>query len=102
VVECAAQVPPSLVRESLCLDHYLEQGLARVRKLLAGCRQGQPMDPRMVDWLVASAEFAVQTLARDNPAQSPEQRERLLELLLCVINLQEYLRHHSVKLPQPE
>ena len=102
VVECAAQVPPSLVRESLCLDHYLEAGLARVRELLDGCREARPLDPRLLEWLFASTEFAVQTLTQDNPAHTPEQRERLLELLLCLTNLQEYLRHHSVKIPQPE
>lgn len=100
--KCQATVPPTLVQESLCLDHYIEQGLARVRESLTVCRDGRELDPRMIDWLFTGAEFAVQTLAKGVPPETPEQRELLLELLLSLTNLQEYLRHHSVTISQPE
>jgi hypothetical protein len=100
--QCQAAVPPTLVQESLCLEHYLEQGQQRVHESLTICRDGRALDPRMIDWLFTGAEFAVQTLALGAPSQTAEQRERLLELLLSLTNLQEYLRHHSVTISQPE
>jgi hypothetical protein len=93
---CQAAVPPTLLQESLCLDHYIEQGLARVRESLSICRDGKELDPRMIDWLFTGAEFAVLALAKEAPRETAERRERLLELLLGLTNLQEYLRHHSV------
>jgi hypothetical protein len=94
--QCQAAVPETLLQESLCLDHYIEQGLARVRESLALCREGRELDPRMIDWLFAGSEFAVQALTKGTPPETPQQRERLLELLLSLTNLQEYLRHHSI------
>jgi hypothetical protein len=100
--QCQAAVPPTLLQESLCLDHYIEQGLARVRESLSVCRDGKELDLRMIDWLFTGAEFAVQALAKVTPPETAEQRQRLLELLLGLTNLQEYLRHHSVTVLHPK
>jgi len=97
VTGCQESVPPALARELLCLDHYIEQALARLQGAVELCRQGQPVDPRIVDWLLGDADFAVQSLSQEGGTHTPTQHNKLLELLLCLANLQEYLRHHSVE-----
>jgi len=56
----------------------------------------------MMDWLLDGAEFAVQSLSQDGFMISPMQRLKVLELLLGLSNLQEYLRHHSVRVSNPD
>ncbi len=102
VAGCRQGVPPALPREELCLDHYLEQALTCLRGASEHCHRGQPLDPRTIDWLLAYADFAVQSLAQSGGSSNPAQRVRLLELLLGLANLQEYLRHHSVQLKLAE
>ena len=97
VMGCAQGVPPSLAQEVLCLDHYVEQAQTRLKAALELCQQGRPVDPRMLDWLLADADFILQSLAQDNGSYAAPQREKLLELFLCFANLQEYLRHHAVQ-----
>jgi hypothetical protein len=69
----------------------------RLRTALALCHECKPVDQRLLDWLLAGADFAVQALSQGNQGASAEQRARLLELLLSLSNLHEYLRHHSVQ-----
>jgi hypothetical protein len=97
VTGCGQAVPRALAREALCLDHYLEQAFLRLQAALELCQQCRPVDPRMLDWLLTNADFAVQSLSQSGRAHSPSQRDKLLELLLRLTNLQEYLRHHSVQ-----
>ena len=95
---CTEKVPTTLAQDSLCLDHYVEKASSELRTALDLCRQGQPVEPRLLDWLLAGADFAVQTLAQKGNGCSPAQRVMVLELLLGLSNLQEYVRHHSVRL----
>ena len=95
---CAEKVPATLAQDFLCLDHYVEKASSELRTALDLCRQGQPVDTHLLDWLLAGADFAVQTLAHNGNGCSPAQRVKVLELLLGLSNLQEYLRHHSVRL----
>lgn len=97
VAGCDQAVLPTLAREVLCLDHFLEQALVRLRAALELCRQGQPLDRHTLDWLLADADFAVQSLSLNGRTHTAAQRANLLEVLLCLANLQEYLRHHSVE-----
>ena len=97
VLGCGQDVPAPLAQEALCLDHYIEHASARLRAALELCQQCQPVDGHILDWLLADADFAVQALCQDARTHSPGQRENLLELLLGLTNLQEYLRHHSVQ-----
>ena len=97
-VGCVEKVPATLAQNSLCLDHYVEKASSELRAALDLCRQGQPVEPRVLDWLLAGAEFAVQTLSLNGDGCSPAQRVGVLELLLGLSNLQEYVRHHSVRL----
>jgi hypothetical protein len=96
VEECGAVVPPSLTGELLCLDHFIELGLTRVHESWKLCREGRELDPRLLDWLFHGAHFALLTLARHSSSETPAQREQLLELVLGLTNLQEYVRYHSV------
>lgn len=97
MVGCGQGVRAPLAQEALCLDHYIEHASARLRAALELCEQCQPVDGHILNWLLADADFAVQALCQDGRAHSPVQRDKLLELLLGLTNLQEYLRHHSVR-----
>jgi hypothetical protein len=93
---CNRPIPTALAQHGVCLDHYLDDAFTRTAAALQICQQGQPLDPRTVDWLLAQGDFTVQILSKANTVHSLQQRSRVLELLLCLTNVQEYLRHHSV------
>jgi hypothetical protein len=97
VTGCGQAIPIALGREALCLDHYLEQAFLRLQTALELCQQCRPVDTRVLDWLLTNADFSVQSLSQIGRAPSPSQRDKLLELLLRLANLQDYLRHHSVQ-----
>jgi len=84
------------------LDHYVDQAFFRLRAAFELCHKGGAVDARTLDWLFADAEFAAQSLSQKDFTPSPAQRVRVLELLLALANLQEYLRHHSVVVNRPE
>jgi len=98
ITGCSLQALPDLAAESLCLDHFIDQTFARARQALELCQQAQPLDLNTLEWLLADARIATKTLVGERDGHGPAQRERLLELLLCLSNLQEYVRHHSVSL----
>ena len=93
---CRERVPATLVQQGICLDHYLDEAFTRTAAALQLCQQGQPLDPRTLDWLLAQGDFAIRLLSKESHLHSLEHRSRLLELLLCLTNVQEYVRHHSV------
>ena len=93
---CCQRVPANLAQQGVCLNHYLDEAFTRTAAALQLCQQGQPVDPGLLDWLLAQGDFAVQLLSKESHADSVEQRSRLLELLLCLTNIQEYVRHHSI------
>lgn len=101
ITGCRHQALPDRTAEFLCLDHFLDQTFARASQALELCQQAQPMDSKALEWLLADAHIATQTLVGERDGHEPSQRERLLELLLCLSNLQEYVRHHSVPLARP-
>jgi hypothetical protein len=93
---CSERVPQTLTQQGVCLGHYLDEAFTRVSGALELCRRGQPLDSAVLDWLLEQGDFAVRLLSRDDLMQSSEQRSRLLELLLCLANVQEYVRRHAV------
>jgi hypothetical protein len=93
---CAGDVPAPLNLELLCLDHYIEQAFSRLQDALELCQECRAVDAHALDWLLGDADFAVQALAQDGRSHTSAQRDKLLELLLNLSNLHEYLRHHSV------
>ncbi len=56
------------------------------------------MAPVDVEWLLADALAVVKNLEEGAGEPNPDQRDRMLELLLILANLHEYVAHHSVPL----
>jgi len=56
------------------------------------------MSPGDLEWLLADALAIVKNLEADAGEPNPEQRDRMLELLLILANLHEYVAHHSIRL----
>ena len=56
------------------------------------------MKPTDLEWLLADALVIVQNLEEGAGEPNPEQRDRMLELLLLLANLHEYVAHQSIRL----
>jgi hypothetical protein len=95
---CVKLVFPTLLGEGVCLDHYLERVFLQMGMAMEMCQQGRPVEFGTFDWLLSQGEFAAATLANKNSGATSMHRTRLLEVLLCLSNLSEYVRHHSVTL----
>lgn len=54
-----------------------------------------------VEWLLSDALSIVKNLEEKASDPQPQQRDRMLELLLMLANLHEYVAHHSVRLDKP-
>jgi len=93
---CSAQVPLALRVESVCLDHFLESTFLRAERTMQHCQQGLPLRWPALDWLFSVAEFTVRGLAAQTGHLSSVQREKALELLLCLANIREYIRQRSI------
>jgi hypothetical protein len=96
--ECTKSIPVALANERLCLDHFLDEAFVRTDQTFDRCREGHAMTPGDVEWLLADALAVVKNLEEDTGEPDPEQRERMLELLLILANLHEYVAHHSIRL----
>lgn len=99
---CGQPVPATLAAESFCTDHFLEHAFRCAQQSLERCQRALPLDPRTIDWLFSSATFRAGLLTRDNSGLEESQRASLLELLLYLANLREYVDHHSVELTRSE
>ena len=95
---CANSIPRALAAEQLCLDHFLDEAFIRTDHAFDGCRGGQPIDAKSLEWLLADALTIVNNLEEGASDPNPTQRERMLELLLILANLHEYVAHHSVRI----
>lgn len=96
--ECSNAIPLALAREQLCLDHFLDEAFVRTDQALQGCRSGRSIDSKGLEWLLADALVIVKNLEEGAAEPNPNQRDRMLELLLILANLHEYVAHHSVRL----
>jgi len=94
---CRNAIPVALAGEQLCLDHFLDEAFVRTDDALQGCRAGNPIDAKGLEWLLADALSIVRNLEEGAAEPNPEQRDRMLELLLILANLHEYVAHHSVR-----
>lgn len=95
---CPNAIPRALLREQLCLDHFLDEAFVRTDHALQDCRAGQPVDAGTLEWLLSDALVIVNNLEDGTEAPDSHQRDRMLELLLILANLHEYVAHHSVQL----
>jgi hypothetical protein len=98
---CTKSIPAALVGEQLCLDHFLDEAFVRTDNTFDRCRHGSPVNPGDLEWLLADALAVVKNLEEGAADPNPEQRDRMLELLLILANLHEYVAHHSVRLNRP-
>lgn len=102
-IRCTNPIPAALAVQRLCLHHFLDEAFVRADHTLGLCRDGCAINASELEWLLADALAIVNNLD-DRAAASnsnPELRDRMLELLLILANLQEYVAHHSVRLERP-
>ena len=98
---CANVIPSALASEQLCLDHFLDEAFVRTNETLTRCREHRPLTAAELEWLLSDALVIVKNLEEGAGEPVPEQRERMLDLLLMLANLHEYVAHHSVRLDRP-
>jgi hypothetical protein len=98
---CSKAIPRALAAEQLCLDHFLEEAFQRTDQAVQGCRGGHAVDPKTLEWLLSDALVIVNNLEEGAEQPDPLQRDRMLELLLILANLHEYVAHHSVLTRRP-
>ncbi len=99
---CGNAIPTALASEQLCLDHFLDEAFVRTDDALNRCREGRPLAKTDLEWLLADALATVKNLEEQANEPNPEQRDRMLELLLILANLHEYVAHHSVHMNLPQ
>ena len=93
VAGCSGEILPVLAADSVCLSHFAEMVIDRADQVRVGCVESRPVDQELVEWLLGDARHTVQALSASQPSSCNEQ---VLELLLCLANLQDYITHHSV------
>jgi hypothetical protein len=65
------------------------------------CREGHPIQPEALEQLHMQAEFAVQFLADGSSNDTMSKKEELLQFLLGLANLHQYLSHHASLVGRP-
>jgi hypothetical protein len=95
---CGNLIPPSLATEAVCLNHFLDDAFRRTDEAMERYREGRPIDSSRLERLLADALAIVNNLEEGASDPQPEDRERMLELLLSLANLHEYAAHHSISL----
>ncbi len=98
---CAKPSPTALASARLCLDHFLDEAFLRTDQALTRCREGDALTKESLEWLLSDALATVKNLEDSADEPQPEQRDRMLELLLILANLHEYVAHHSVRVERP-
>lgn len=98
---CPHSIPAALANEQLCLEHFLDDAFSRTDQTFGRCREGREMNPADVEWLLSDALAIVKNLEEKASDPQPQDRDRMLELLLKLANLHEYVAHHSIRLDRP-
>jgi hypothetical protein len=94
VAGCSAEILPVLAGDGVCLNHFVAMVVERADQVRGACLESRPVEQQTIDWLLGDARHVAQALSTSQPGFGNEQ---VLELLLCLANLQDYIRHHSVK-----
>ncbi len=95
---CANPIPASLANEQICLDHFLDEAFLRSDQTMRMFREGCPIEPQLLERLLADALAIVNNLDEGAAEPRPEERERMLDLLLSLANLHEYAAHRSISM----
>jgi hypothetical protein len=88
---CRAPVCAALESERLCVDHFIKLASQQLSQALEDCRSGIRIQWTTFHRLSHQAELAVIFLETHNREDFSPQRNHLLELILGVANLHEYL-----------
>ena len=91
----------ALAGVQLCLDHFVDEAFVRTDEALSRCREGRAIDSNGLQWLLSDALAVVKNLEEGADEPKPEQRDRMLELLLVLANVHEYVAHHAVRVKSP-
>ena len=98
---CANSIPERWpARSCASIISWMKLLCARTQALTR-CREGRTIDPDGLQWLLSDALAIVKNLEEGADEPKPEQRDRMLELLLILANLHEYVAHHSVQIERP-
>ena len=98
---CANPIPTALASMQLCFDHFVDEAFVRSDEALSRCREGRTIDSDGLQWLLSDALAVVKNFEEGADDPKPEQRDRMLELLLVLANVHEYIAHHSVRVKLP-
>lgn len=93
---CANVIPPSLASEQICLDHFLDEAFDRTDEVMQRCKEGQAIDPKILEQLLADSLAIVTNLEEGAVEPDAPRRDRMLELLFSLANLHEYAAHHAI------
>ncbi|MGH9775882.1 MAG: hypothetical protein ACRD50_13140 [Candidatus Acidiferrales bacterium] len=96
IAGCNKHAVSALGSQQLCLPHFVDITFAEAGRTLECCTGGQPVDRERLAWLLAEAPAIVKVLVEDPAAADDALQDRILELLLCLANLHEYVKHHAV------
>jgi hypothetical protein len=77
------------------VDHYFEDAIEQLEEAVTSCRDGHVVTPGALDKLRIQADFAVNFLAEHSANDGLRQKELLLQFLLGLANLHEYLSHNA-------
>lgn len=99
VAGCSSETLPVLASDDVCLNHFVEMVIERADQVRGSCIESRPVDQKTIDWLVGDARHAAKALS---VSQTESCNEKILELLLCLANLQDYMEHHSVRTKVPQ
>lgn len=95
---CSNLIPQSLAEEEVCLEHFLNEAFDRVDEAMEQCREGHPIDAQRLQRLLSDALAIVNNLEEDAGDPKPEERDRMLDLLLSLANVHECAAHNSILL----
>lgn len=98
VAGCNGELSPILASDGVCLNHFVEMVVEKADQVRGSCLESRPVDQKTIDWLLGDARHTAQLLSALQPESC---NEKVLELLLCLANLQDYLKHHSVRVTAP-
>jgi hypothetical protein len=80
--------------EKVCTKHYVDEAMRHLETAAALCRQGHTIQSSELDRLRAQADFAVRRLAGDCEQDGNHEKERLLQFVLGLANLHQFLSQH--------
>ena len=93
---CSIEVPASFDDGGLCPDHYAQVATHKLETSASHFRDGRGVDSDTLQWLLTQVDFVLQAIGDNSSPLTTEQKSKLLELLLGIVNLNEYIRHAAI------